>query len=183
MRSALLIQATAILIYPVAATASPVTVNNASFEAPALTCAAGPACYILNSFTSWTVASGQTGTFRPSVGVGQEFTALPGGLQVAAIGNGIAGGEIYHDLAATLAANTTYVLTFWVGRRSDFPFDPGYTVSLMANGSPLASAAGSSPAAGSFVQQTLSFTTGASPAQLGQTLRIDISAPFALRTG
>jgi hypothetical protein len=160
------------------AAASPITINNPSFETPALTCTPGPACYSLNVFDSWTVASGQTGTFRPSVGPGQEFTALPNGLQVAAIGNEIAGGAIYQDLSATLAADTTYTLTFWVGRRSDFPFDSGYAVSLMANGSTLASATGASPAAGSFVQQTLSFATGASPAQLGQTLRIDVSAPF-----
>jgi hypothetical protein len=156
--------------------ASLITINNPSFETPALSCTAGPGCFSEDVFNSW-IPSGAVATFRPSVGPGQEFTAIPDGLQVAAIANGSAG-EIYQDLSATLSANTTYTLTFWAGQRSDFPFDPGYTVSLMANGSTtLASDTGASPIAGSFVQRTLSFATGASPAQLGQTLRIDIFAP------
>jgi hypothetical protein len=36
---------------------------------------------------------------------------------------------------------------------------------------------GASPAPGTFVEQTLTYTTGASPAQLGKTLRIDVIAP------
>lgn len=155
--------------------AATVTINNPSFEAPALTCAGGPSCQAL-PVPSWTSA-GAADIFKPSVGAGQEFTSLPDGAQVGAVANTAGSGELFQDLSATLAANTTYTLTFWVGHRSDDTFDTGYLVSLIANGVTLASKTGASPAAGSFVQQTLTFTTGASPAQLGKTLRIDLQAP------
>jgi hypothetical protein len=160
--------------------ASPIAINNPSFELPALACTAGPACFTL-SFTGWTIGSGNSSaTFKPSVGAGQEFISLaPDGVpqaQVAAVSNGTSG-DIFQDLTAVLAANTSYTLTFFVGQRSDLAFNPGYTVSVKANGVTLASDTGATPASGTFVQRTISFSTGASPAQLGQTLRIDVSAP------
>src|ERR1700693_1580531 len=88
------------------AAASSISINNPSFETPALNCTAGPSCFSEDVFDSW-IPSGAVATFRPSVGSGQEFTSLPDGLQVAAIANGSAG-EIYQDLSATLASNTTY---------------------------------------------------------------------------
>ena len=128
--------------------------------------------------TDWAQGAGFAATFKPSVGAGQEFNSLPDGSQVAAIsGNTGTGGEIYQPLSATLAANTTYTLTFWVGQRADVPFDNSYRVSLQAGGIDLASNSGASPAAGDFVQQTIVLVTGSSPAQLGDALTIDVFAP------
>jgi hypothetical protein len=158
----------------ISASASSITINNPSFEIPALTCSAGPSCFQL-SFTNWT-GSGAAATFRPSVGAGQEFISLPDGLQVAAVSNG-SSGDVFQDLTAMLAANTTYTLTFSVGQRSDVSFNAGYLVSVLANGVTLGSDTGATPASGAFTARSIIFTTGAAPAQLGQVLRIDISAP------
>lgn len=139
---------------------------------------AGSGCFAEDTFDGWTVAASGTATFRPSVGAGQEFTSLPDGSQVAAISTGGgSGGEIFQDLSAVAAADTTYTLTFFVGQRSDVAFDSSYDVSLMANGTTLASDTGASPAAGTFVERTIVFSTGASPAELGKALRIDVFAP------
>ena len=157
-------------------TPSLISINNPSFEMPVLTCQPGPGCFAENTFVGWTYAAGDTATFRPSVGSGQEFASLPDGAQVAAIGDN-SSGEIYQDLSVRVAANTTYALSFWVGQRTDFVFNTGYTVSLIANGVTLASASGAAPPPGAFVEQTIIYASGSSPAQLGQTIRIDISVP------
>lgn len=120
--------------------ASIITINNPSFETSTLDCAAGPSCFY-GVITGWNgIGSLTQATFRPSVGPGLEFNALPDGSEVAAVSNGSgSGGEMYQDLSATLAADTTYTLTFWVGQRRDVSFDSSYVVSLLANGVVLAS--------------------------------------------
>ncbi len=78
-------------------------------------------------------------------------------------------------MAATVAANTTYTLDFYLGQRLDFAFS-AYTVSLIANGVTLASDSAGSPAAGTFVSRSITYNSGAAPLQLGQTLSIAVTA-------
>ena len=161
------------------ASATTIPISNPSFETPVQSCVG---CYTL--FTAipgspWVTALGLASVWRPTVGAGQEFAALPDGNQITPIGFSGAGSEIYQDLSATLLANTTYTLSFYVGQRTDYAFG-GYNVSLEAkNGgglTVLASDSGGAPAPGLFVQRNIVFKSGSSP-QIGQPLRIDISTP------
>lgn len=89
------------------------------------------------------------------------------------------------DLAATLQANTTYSLDVEIGNIASgtaqsgqfFNLDgfPGYRVDLLAGGVLLAqdnNSLSGSIAEGAFETSTVSFSSGASPDQLGQSLQI-----------
>ncbi len=157
------------------AAASSIPIVNASFETPEVPCVPGPGCY-QHIFDGWTAASfGATAEFRPSVGPGQEFLSIPDGSQVAALSDGLgSGGEIDQVLSATLAADTTYTLTWWVGARTDVPFDPAYSVSLKAGSFFLASSTPIIPGAGAWQQQSITFTTTFASSGLGQQLSINV---------
>lgn len=162
------------------ASAATIPINDPSFETPALACSPGGGCFGSNGdyAGNWTLASGISVVFKPGVGAGLQFIdPIPDGSQVAAVGAGGLGGDIFQDLSATLQANTTYTLDFAVGQRTDSAFI-GYIVSLETSlGVVLQSDSLGSPASGSFTQRSIVFNSGASPAQLGDTLRIDISVP------
>jgi hypothetical protein len=169
MRSLMLLSVTtAVFTICASAVASPITIINPSFETP-VQCAG---CYTYDSSTGW-VSVDSVSTWRPTVGAGGEYTSIPDGSQVAAIGEPGAG-EISQDLAATLLANTTYTLTFWVGQRSDTPLSP-YDVGLLAGGATLGSNSDGDPSPGTFIEQTIVYNSGPSPAELGQTLEITVS--------
>ena len=157
------------------ANSAPISINNASFETPALTCTPGAICFQLN-FGGTRTMPAPASVFRPSVGPGLEYDALPDGLQVAALGP--ATGQLYQDLTATLTANSTYTLIYYVGQRSDFAIGT-YSVSLMANGVVLASDSGGAPRPGSFVQRSITYDSGVASSELGQILRVDIEQPRA----
>jgi hypothetical protein len=167
MRSLILVSVTAVFTICAAAVASPITINNPSFETP-VQCAG---CFTYDSSTGW-VSVGSVSTWRPILGAGQ-YDSIPDGSQVAAIGEPGAG-EIYQDLTATLLANTTYTLTFWVGQRSDTPLS-AYDVALLAGGSTLGSNTDGDPSPGTFIEQTIVYNSGSAPAELGQTLEITVS--------
>jgi hypothetical protein len=166
MRSLVLL--TAVFIIGASAVASPITINNPSFETP-VQCAG---CFTYDSSTGW-VSVGSVSTWRPDVGPGGQYTSIPDGSQVAAIGEPGAG-EISQDLTATLLANTTYTLTFWVGQRSDTPIS-AYDVAFLAGSSTLGSNSDADPSPGTFIEQTIVYNSGSSPAELGQTLEITVS--------
>jgi hypothetical protein len=163
------------------ASAATITINDPSFETPAVGCS-GSGCFSsLGNFGGFWTGSGVTATFSPTAGSpGSEFdTPLPDGVQVAVAGASGLGGEFFQDLSATLEANTTYDLTFYIGQRNDALLAT-YTVSLMADDTSevtLASDSNGAPAAGTFIQRTISFDSGPSPAELGKTLRIDVTVP------
>jgi hypothetical protein len=165
MRSLMLL--TAVLTICASAVASSITINNPSFETP-VQCAG---CFTYDSSTGW-VSVGSVSTWRPVLGDGQ-YTSLPDGSQVAAIGEP-GPGEISQDLTATVLANTTYTLTFWVGQRSDTPLS-AYDVALLGGGSTLGSNSDGDPSPGTFIEQTIVYNSGPSPAELGQTLEITVS--------
>jgi len=160
------------------AAATPITVNNPSFEADVLTCAGGPSCFAINSIPAWVASSmGTTSTFKPSIGAppSGEFSSIPDGVNVAAIGPASGGANISQTLVATVQANTLYTLDVSVGARADFLFSQ-YTITLEAGGTVLASDSSLDPAAGSFLTDTITFFSGPTPTTLGQSLEIELSA-------
>ena len=117
----------------------------------------------------------QAATFKPSTGPGCEFTSIPNGVNVAAVGDTAGPGSISQVLTATVQANTLYTLDVSVGRRADDTFSP-YTIALEAGGTVLASDSSLNPAPGSFLTDTITFSSGPTPTTLGQPLDIVLSA-------
>jgi hypothetical protein len=119
---------------------------------------------------------GFSGTLKPGAA---QYTAgvVPEGVNVAYLGEPLTStGSISQILDATLQANTTYTLSFFVGHRLDEAFT-GYVAVLEAGGTPLASSgAGLFPAAGTFLEDTIVVKTGAQPVHLGQRLGISIQS-------
>jgi hypothetical protein len=153
--------------------AGSITVLNPGFESLVLAGPGGPGNFAFGNIPSWNV-TGQTATFKPGP---TEFPGgVPEGVNVAAVGNGGGISAISQTLAATLQANMTYTLTVDVGQRLDFPLN-GYTIQLMAGAVTLASDSSLAPAPGTFLSDTISYNSGSSPAQLGQNLTIQLSAP------
>jgi hypothetical protein len=152
--------------------ASSIAITNAGFEDPAL--AFGN--FVQGSATGW-VGNGPFGTWYPTTiannGSGL-FMGVPEGNQILVVSYGDPS-DVNQALGVTLQADTTYTLSYYVGRRIDIGLSQ-YSVSLRTNSSVLASDSGGSPDAGSFVLRTFSFTTGAAPADFGQQLSIDIQA-------
>lgn len=136
-------------------------------------------------------------TPQPDPGSPGDFINFPGGalegsrvgIAFAFVGNDVAngGGEYGFEqtLAANLAANTRYELSVGIGNIASgnslaagfFNLDgfPGYRIDLLAGGTVIASdnntLAGSIPE-GEFRLTTVTFTSGASHAQLGEALGI-----------
>ena len=64
------------------ASATPITVINPSFEALVLACAPGPNCFTLGDIPGWVPSNvPSTATFKPSTGIGGEFTSIPDGVK------------------------------------------------------------------------------------------------------
>lgn len=165
---------TALAVLAVPGFASPVLIANPSFETPTLS---EPFNF---GITSWTCTATCITIMATDAGI---FSSAPDGTQVAALGEagGAGNSAMSQTLSATLLANTLYTLTFFVGNPADnaaYNYS-GYTVILSANGVTLATDTNAvSPAAGQFVKDTLTFNSGASPAELGQSLTITLNDDF-----
>jgi hypothetical protein len=95
--------------------ADSVTIQNGSFEITnPLSFSCGPGCADNNGpIPGWTIAGGQEGSWQPS----SAYLTLPfpnGGI--VAFSNG---GTISQTLSASLAPDTTYTLSAYVGHRLD----------------------------------------------------------------
>jgi hypothetical protein len=144
-----------------------IPITNFSFESPALT----PVSFTSGSISGWTVVSNSGGGFGvQALNTSHISPVATNGTQVAYSNNGP---HVFsQDLSATLQANTMYTLSMSVGDRFDTNYI-GYQLQFRAGGSLLAQDNNTlTPANGSWVQSTVSFTTGASHAQLGQTLQV-----------
>jgi hypothetical protein len=147
------------------AQAAPITVANAGFESFVLGCAAGPSCFTDGALPDWNIVTSPltVATFKPSTGVGGEYPGgIPGGVNVAAVGNDAAAGEITQDLGIAPQANTTYTLSVYVGQRTDTP-PTAYSVDLLVGSSVVASVSSPLPGDGAFVLVSTSYTSGSSP--------------------
>lgn len=163
---------TVLLAYAASSQAASITITNPSFESPA-----GGAGVVQNGVaTGWAVSNADAGVWNTSP-VGWFFNAAPpDGNQILFVGFGGTSATVSQTLTANVLANETYTLIFSVGQRLDEPLSP-YSVSLEANGTTvLASDSAGSPTPGDFVTRTIIFNSGASPATLGQTLGIYITA-------
>ena len=114
-----------------------VTVNNASFESPALAGSGGIGPYN-SSFVDWAGSDGIFGTWKPN----DRFDTIPQGAQVAYIYSG--SGLIAQTTAEILKAGYTYTLSAQVGWRdptADEPFEfGGGKIELLAGATVLKSA-------------------------------------------
>jgi len=158
------------LVFASTAIASSITISDPSFETPAQS--AGGFAFITG--TGWTAdpAGGAPVIDFPGT---NQFNAVPDGNQVAILDDFNGPGTLSQTLAATLAANTTYTLSFFVGNDKLVPYT-GYAAALTAGGVTIASDANAvSPTAGNFLQDTITFNSGSNPAQLGQALGITFS--------
>jgi hypothetical protein len=148
------------------ATASSIAISDPSFESPVVT------TFGSLSGTGWTSTGGTPIVDRPGT---NQFNSIPDGSQVAILDDFNSTGTLSQTLTTNLAANTLYTLTFFVGNDILIPSD-GYTAALTAGGVTLASDNSAvSPTAGNFLQDTITFSSGATPAQLGQALGITFS--------
>jgi hypothetical protein len=147
-----------------------IPVINPGFETDVQTCSGDP-CYVAG-ITGWLVGP-VSGTFRP--GPLQYPAGVPGGLNVAGIGNFSSSGSIMQTTGVALRADTTYVLKLSIGQRLDYPLT-GYVASLMAGGIVLASDNKLQPAAGTFLTDTIVYKTGPHPALAGLPLQIIVTS-------
>jgi hypothetical protein len=158
----LLLAATAVSLQ-----AASVVIANPSFEVDNPGGVDGPGSFG-PTVTDWT-GVGPVAWFQPATAV---FPSVPDGFNVGAAGFG-GTASLSQTLAATVQPNTIYTLTFWVGQRNDVPLS-SWLVSLSANNVILASDGSLVPAPGTFVEDTISFYSGLSPAQLDQPLVIGL---------
>jgi hypothetical protein len=138
--------------------ADSVTVQNSSFETTGpLNLSCGSGCtYNWGPISGWTTNTPSAGSWDP----GSFFSSpLPDGT-IAAFTNG----TISQDLGVTLLANTQYTLSVYVGDRGGQSNTATYAIALDAGGSQMCAFSNTigNITAGTFAQETCSFTTGAS---------------------
>jgi hypothetical protein len=175
--------------------AGSIFIANPGFEADVLSCTAGASCATDDAMSFWTGATadplgfgdpggvgatGSFGVFKPSAV--QYPSGIPGGVNIAYLYGTTYGTSISQVLGATLLANDTYTLTVDIGRRADNNGGcNGFNAALEAGGVLLNSlvtvgnASCNSLTAGNFTQFTLTYNSGASPAQAGDPLEIVLS--------
>jgi hypothetical protein len=148
--------------------AGPVTVNNPSFENPALACAPSNECWQSGSITGWT-PSGVWATFKPGPA---QVNSVPDGSQI--LGLGFDGsGEVDQDTLTQVVANTTYTLSVMIGRRIDFGMSD-YSIGLLGLQTQSDTV---SPTAGNFLLDTLVFTSGGpGDPNIGKEIVIQLTA-------
>jgi hypothetical protein len=121
------------------AAAAPITVQNFSFESPALE---GPGSYN-TSISNWTI-SGNAGVYRPAVGT--EVNSVPDGVQVAYI---LGSGSISQDLGVAALLGQSYQLDVYVGTQINFT-GANYTIQLLDGVLVIGSQSGVLPTASTF---------------------------------
>jgi hypothetical protein len=148
-----------------------IPIVNPLFVEDQLACSPGRNCDS-SSVTGWLVGPG-TGVFKTSTA---QFQIAPaGGLYVAFLGGPSVTGSILQTLGATLQANVTYTLKVTVGARADEPFT-GYEAVLLAGNVIVAAGNKATPVGGGFATEVLTYSSGATPAQLGKPLQIFVKS-------
>lgn len=165
----------------VPAFANLLTIVNPSFETPATTTytygIAGA-----NPIPGWTISGAGAAGVQNAATYGVTGTP-PDGLQFGFMNNQPQNNSlapstaVSQTLGDTLQASTTYTLSIDVGGRTD-GLNPGtgYSISLYAGSSQIASVTPATPPTGSWMALTASYTSPISVTP-GQFLQIDISMP------
>ncbi len=149
--------------------AASIPVTNAGFEGLSLSY---PSDYTLDNIPGWS-HQGLCSTFWPTITQGGDFPqGIPEGLQVAAVSGGA---SISQTLTTVLAADTQYTLLVGIGNRAGF-YSGGYTVSLSAGGTVLATDSSQTPGAGLFATSTISYHSPSTGAAIGSALAITLYA-------
>ena len=148
-----------------------IPILNQVFAEDQLSCSPGGNCYS-TSITGWLCGPQ---TYVEKLSTAEYRIAPPQGLYVANIGNSSGTGSILQTLGETVQANVTYVLKVTVGARADYPFT-GYEATLMAGNVVVAAGNKSTPVGGGFATEVLTYSSGATPAQLGKPLQILIKS-------
>jgi hypothetical protein len=144
---------------------------NPGFEEDVLACAGGLNCYAFG-ITGWLVGPN---TVVQKMSTVQYPDGVPGGVNVAAIGNQNSTGSILQVTPLHVVADNTYTLKLSVGHRADFAFT-GYFAALMAGNVVLAYDNSLSPAAGTFQTDVIVYKTGNSPPQFSQPITIFVKS-------
>ena len=153
-----------------------IPIANAGFESDVLGCApsGGSNPCFDPVIPGWSVI-GRASTFKPSTGPGGVFPGgIPGGVNVAAVGDQSGGGVITQDLGFAPLANTTYTLTVSVGQRADSPLT-AYAVELLVGTTSVASDTTLRPAAGTFALDTVTYNSGSFPGIAHLFIRLSAS--------
>ncbi len=160
-----------IMLFGASSQAGVITISNAGFENPNV----GSGAIVNAAPNGWNTSNFFAGTWN--IAAGGFFTgSAPEGSQILFVGFDGSASDANQTLGATVAANTTYTLAYSLGQRNDRAFST-YSVALKANGvTILGSDSAGAPTSGNFVNRTITFSTGAAPATLGQTLGIYIQA-------
>jgi len=148
-----------------------IAIVNPLFVEDQLSCSPGANCFGYN-VTGW-LCGPQTYLLKASTA--QFNIAPPQGLYVIGIGNGNSTGSILQTLGDTLQANVTYVLKVTVGARADKPFT-GYEAALLAGNVVVALGNKATPVGGGFATEVLTYSSGATPAQLGKPLQVFVKS-------
>lgn len=159
------------LLFSGVSLADSIAIQNSSFEdTNPLTQSCGTGCTFNNGpIPDWTVTGGQSGTAM----LGSYY---PGGAPDGSIVAFSNGSTISQTLTGTsLQANSTYVLSVFVGNRLDNQVSD-YSVSLYAGSTLLGTFSGSngSITPGTFAQEFLTYTTGSTVA--AGDLTIDLTS-------
>lgn len=165
LRFMLVLAASAILAHSASVTAVAITINNFSFESPALS--EGSWSNGADAVPGWGLAYGAQ-TDGVQAYTTAQYYSIPNGTQALYDNYNGAQNGVYQDVGA-LQADTTYKLTVYVGERLDGYGNGGYAgVSLINgtdyHGAPLAFnyLVPSSMTPGYFQPLSLSYTTGSS---------------------
>jgi hypothetical protein len=158
--------------------AAPITINNPSFENPALPCPGSNECYETASVPGWTTvgAALSFAVFKPGPA---ELNGVPDGVQVLGLGFDSSGEVDQDTLTSVLAANVTYTLQVEVGRRlpdinGAFAF-ANYSIALVGLKTQSNDV---TPTAGNFLLDTLTYTTTA--ADIGKEVTVQLVTNVAL---
>jgi len=172
---------------------TPVTIVNPGFEDPVLVdggWTSTPSAwtngyYDVTAPTVWVVGNSDAGAYNPAAGTDYGGVAPEGdNVMFATSGAGYDRG-VRQVLSAKLQANTQYDLSVKVGNPSLYNLaqkgnttTADYRIELLASGVVVASDTGPSPLdhTTSFITASLTYNSGAGPAQLGQPLEIRILA-------
>src|SRR5258706_10682565 len=138
--------------------ADTIAVTNPSFEItnPLTFTAPGAGSWNAGPIPGWTITGGGAGSWQP--GPALFNLPVPDGNTVAYSN----GATLSQTLSASLAPNTTYTLSAFVGHRLDGDVT-NYTIALLAGGTILSSLSGSNGVIplGTFQNEVFSFTSGA----------------------
>jgi hypothetical protein len=148
-----------------------IAITNPLFIDDQVKCNSGQSCSAAN-VSGW-VCGPYTGI---AIFSKTQYPSAPAaGLYAAYLGEGSGSGSIFQTLGATLQANTTYTLKIEIGARADESFT-GYKAALLAGNVELVQGNSATPVGGTFVIDTIVYSSGSNPPQLGQPLQIFVKS-------